>query len=167
MADVQFENFSVQVKNALEEAVIAYLHTAAGELETRTSENSTQGEKYKGIAAEDLWSHTVDESDKVARVGSQHEAAYWEEFGTGEHALYGNGRKGWWVYVKGSDTPRSKQNYYTQDEAEAMAASMRAAGLDAYATNGRQPNRPLHRAFVEGEADLIRLAEHMLKERLD
>lgn len=166
MADVQFENFSVQVKNALEDAVIAYLHEAAGVLESATIRNSSL-EKYKGIQARELWSHEVDEGDKTATVGSQHEAAYWEEFGTGEHALYGNGRKGWWVYVKGSDTPRSKQNYYTQDEAEAMAASMRAAGLDAYATNGRQPNRPLHNAFETKRSALIQRAEEVLKERLD
>lgn len=166
MADVKFENFSVQVKNALEDAVIAYLYEAASVLESATIRKSSH-EKYKGIPARELWGHIVDEDDKKATVGSPQEAAYWEEFGTGEHALYGNGRKGWWVYVEGSDTPRSHQNYYTQDEAEAIAASMREAGLDAYATNGRKPNRPLHNAFETKKSALIRRAEEVLKERLD
>lgn len=166
MADVKFENFSVQVKNALEEAVIAYLYEAASVLESATIRNSSH-EKYKGIPARELWGHIVDEDGKKATIGSQHESAYWEEFGTGEHSLYGNGRKGWWVYVKGNDTPRKNQKQYTQDEAEAIAASMRAEGLDAYATNGRDPNRPLHNAFETKKSALIRRAEEVLKERLD
>ena len=37
--------------------------------------------------------------DIEAKVGSPDENAIWEEFGTGEYALEGNGRKGGWVYT--------------------------------------------------------------------
>lgn len=37
--------------------------------------------------------------DFVAKVGSPLENAIWEEFGTGEYALEGNGRKGGWAYT--------------------------------------------------------------------
>lgn len=165
MAKVEFHDYSIQVKDALESSAIAYLHAVAGELEAQTIRR-TSNEKYRGKQAQSLWSHIVDESAKKAMVGSPDEAAYWEEFGTGEHALYGNGRKGWWVYVEGNDTPQKNQKYYTQEEAEAVAASMRADGLAAHATNGRKPNRPLHKAFTENKALIERLAEQYFGERL-
>lgn len=37
--------------------------------------------------------------DLEAKVGSPDKNAIWEEFGTGEYALEGNGRKGGWVYT--------------------------------------------------------------------
>lgn len=165
MAKVEFHDFSIQVKGAIEDAAIAFLHEAAGELEAQTIRR-TSNERYRGKPAQQLWTHIVDESAKKATVGSPDEASYWEEFGTGEHSLYGNGRKGWWVYVEGNDTPQPNQKYYTQEEAEAVAASMRADGLAAHATNGRKPNRPLHRAFTETKAKIIRRAEQIFKERL-
>ena len=165
MAKVEFHDFSIQVKGAIEDAAIAFLHEASGELEAQTIRRSSN-ERYKGKMAQELWTHIVDESAKKATVGSPDEASYWEEFGTGEHALYGNGRKGWWVYVEGNDTPQKNQKYYTQEEAEAVAASMRADGLAAHATNGRKPNRPLHKAFTETKSKIIRRAEQVFGERL-
>lgn len=166
MANVEFQDFRVQVEEALDDAVIAYLYEAAGEVEAQTKRNSRQGKKYKGRDAQSLWEYDVDEDDKVARVGSQHEAAYWEEFGTGEYALHGDGRRGWWVYVEGSDTPRANQKTYTKEEAIGIAASMRAEGLDAHATNGIEPNEPLFRAFNSSRSALIRRAEQVFG-RLD
>ena len=166
MANVEFEDFSVQVQDTLDDAVIAFLYEAAGEVEAQTKRNSRQGKKYKGIQAQNLWEYAVDEDEKTAKVGSQHEAAYWEEFGTGEYALHGDGRKGWWVYVEGSDTPRANQKQYTKEEAEGIAASMRAEGLDAHATNGIEPNEPLARAFNSSRSALLRRAEQVFG-RLD
>ena len=102
----------------------------------------------------------------VATVGSPDEAAYWEELGTGEYALNKDGRKGWWVYVEGNDTPRANQKYYTKTEAMQTAAFLRSKGLDAHATNGTEPNRPLHRAFTSMKAALIRRAETVLGARM-
>lgn len=163
MANVEFKDFSIRVKDAMGDAVIAYLYEAAGEVEAQTKRNSRQGKKYLGRDAQALWTYTVDEGDKVATVGSQHEPAYWEELGTGEHALNKDGRKGWWVYVEGNDTPRANQKKYTKEEAEGIAASMRADGLDAHATDGQDPNRPLFRAFNSLQSALIRRAEQVLK----
>jgi HK97 gp10 family phage protein len=42
--------------------------------------------------------HKVDESELVAYVGTNCEYAIYVEFGTGEFAENGNGRKGGWVY---------------------------------------------------------------------
>ena len=46
--------------------------------------------------------HKVDESELVAYIGTNCEYAIYVEFGTGEFAESGNGRKGGWVY-KGPD----------------------------------------------------------------
>lgn len=162
MANVEFHDYRVEVKNALEGNVQAYLHEAAAEMLTKTVRNTRQGKKYRGKEATSLWHYTVDTKSKIATIGSPDEAAYWEEFGTGEYALNGDGRKGWWVYVEGNDTPRGNQQYYTKNEALAIAASMRADGLDAHATNGIEPNRPLHRAFTSLKPKLIRMAEQVI-----
>lgn len=77
---------------------------------------------------------------------------------TGEYAAHGDGRKGWWVYVKGQKSGSGGKTYSTREEAEVTAASMRASGLDAYATNGREPNYTLEKAFKKekpkAESDL-------------
>lgn len=166
MAGVQFKDYSAEVKAKLDDAAIAYLYEAAGELEAQTIRNTRQGKKYRGKQATSLWKYTVNENKGIATVGSPDEAAYWEEFGTGEYALNKDGRKGWWVYVEGSDTPRPNQQTYTKNEALAIAASMRANGLDAHATNGIDPNRPLHRAFTSLKSALIRRAEEVLGGRM-
>lgn len=162
MADVEFQDFSIQVGEALDNAVVSYLYEAAGELETQTRRNTRQGKKYRGKQATALWKYTVDEQAKSATVGSTDEAAYWEEFGTGEYALHGDGRKGWWVYVEGNDSPKGNQQYYTKSEAMLTAAYLRSQGLDAHATNGIEPNRPLHRAFTSLKNALIRRAEQVI-----
>lgn len=160
---VEFLDFSFKVKDAMEEAVIAGLYEAAGELEAKAKRNSRQGHRYGDILATALWKYRVDEDKKEAVIGSPHEAGYWEEFGTGEYALHGDGRQGWWVYVEGQDSGTGGRTYSTKEEAEAIAASMRADGLPAHATNGIEPNRPLHRAFQAGESIVQAIIESKLK----
>lgn len=164
MAQVEFIDFSAEVSEDLEDALIAGLYEAAGEIEALTIRNSRQGHSYGNIKATALWDHLVEEDEMKASVGSQHEAAYWEEFGTGEHALNGDGRKGWWVYVEGQDSGKGGKSYSTKAEAEEAAEFLRKVkGLDAYATNGIDPNRPLHRAFQSGEAIVQAILESKLK----
>jgi hypothetical protein len=166
MADIEFTDNSVQIKAALDDAITAWLYEAGGALEAQTKKN-TSNRNYGKRDVKNSWHYKVNESKKEARVGSNLEASYWEEFGTGEHALYHNGRKGWWVYVEGNDTPSSKQKMYTEREAKAVAASMRRKGLDAHATNGNEPNRPLFTAFNTKKASIIRRLQAILKGRFN
>ena len=164
MAPVEFEDYSVKVIGAMNDALIAGLEEAAGEIENATIRNSRQGHTYGDIQARALWDHFVDEGKMEAQVGSQHEAAYWEEFGTGEHALNHDGRKGWWVYVEGQDSGDGGKSYATKEEAEQAAAFLRrVAKLDAYATNGLEPNRPLFRAFSSTKDTVQAIFESKLK----
>lgn len=161
---VEFQDFSIKVTEAMEDALIAGLYEAAGELEARAVRNSRQGHSYGDIQARALWKNIVDEGKMEAQVGSQHEAGFWEEFGTGEHALHGDGRKGWWVYVEGQDSGSGGKSYASKEEAEQAADFLRrVAKLDAYATNGIEPNRPLHRAFQSGASVVQAIFEDKLK----
>lgn len=117
MADMQFEDNSMKVKDALESAAIAWLHEAAGELESQVKRNTpVDTGQLKGS-----WDYKVDESAQKATIGSPLENAIWNEFGTGQYALHGDGRKTPWKYqdVKGK--------WHT--------------------TTGKRPRRSLHNSF--------------------
>lgn len=164
MANVEFKDNSVKVSEAVTDALIAGLYEVAGELEAQTVRNSRQGHQYGDIQARELWKHQVDEGEMMAMVGSPYEAGYWEEFGTGEHALNGDGRQGWWVYIEGQESGNGGKSYPTQEEAEKAANFLRkVAKLDAYATNGIDPNRPLHRAFQSLKPNIIKVLKNKMK----
>jgi hypothetical protein len=163
---VEFTDNSVKVKESLEEACVAYLYEAAGELEAQTKRNS-RPVKYGRHDVRGNWKYSVDEKGLEAKVGNPLEAAFWEELGTGEYALNKDGRKGWWVYVEGNDTPRANQKQYSEQEAKETAAFLRSQGLDAHATKGTEAHRPLYRAFTSLKAALIRKAEEVLGGRMN
>lgn len=135
MMGVEFEDNRVNVKAALNEAAIAYLYEAAGELEAQVKRNARVG---KGDT-KNAWTYKVDESKGEAIIGNSLENAIWEEFGTGEYALHGDGRKGGWSY---------------QDDEGKW-----------HHTHGKTPNRALHSAFTSLKDSLIRRAEEVMKER--
>lgn len=162
---VEFTDNSAIVKEALDDACIAYLYEAAGELKAQTERNS-RPVKYGRYDVRGNWKYRVDENKQEAVIGNPLEASFWEELGTGEFALNKDGRKGWWVYVEGNDTPRSNQKYYTEKEAKQTAAFLRSQGLDAHATKGVEAHRPLFRAFTSLKAALIRRAEQVLGARM-
>ena len=167
---VEFIDNSVKVKAALEDATIAFLHEAAGELTTQTQNNMPPGHWFAQLKS--AWKYNVDEAKKEAVIGNPYEASLWTEFGTGEHSISPKGgRKGYWVYVKDSDAdPVRNYNYkggkaYTLDEAKRLVAMMRADGLNAYYTKGQRAHRPFHKAFVANKNAIIRRADKVLKAR--
>lgn len=130
---VEFLDFSVKVKEALDNKALAFLEEAASEIESAAKRNSrVDTGQLKGS-----WNHQVDESAKKATIGSPEQNAIWEEFGTGEHALHGDGRKGGWSY---------------QDDKG-----------DWHHTRGKTPNRTLHNAFESKKAAIIRRAKEIFK----
>lgn len=170
--NVEFKDFSMEVIAEINEASIAALYESCHEVQAQAQRtcvlDDDAGKSLKGS-----YDVNVDESNGVGTVGTPLEEGYWEEFGTGEHAdTAANGgklgRQGWWVYVKGQGPSATvSAEYRDKDEAEAVAKSMRADGLDAYATNGRDPNYTLEHAF-EAKSEWIekRFAQE-LKERLE
>jgi hypothetical protein len=162
-AKVEFQDFSIKCKDALEDAVIQFLEEASGELESQAIRNSDFSKDVKNN-----WKHVVDESKKEATIGNSLELAIWTEFGTGEYALEGKGRKGYWVYVKGNSSVKEANpgKARTLEEAKMAVAILREQGLEAYYTKGQKPRRMLHNAFETKKAAIIRRAEQVFKGRL-
>ena len=133
---VQFTDNSAAVKAALDDAVIAYLYEAGGELEAQVKRNSRVGTGQ----LKNSWAYKVDESKGECVIGSPLENAIWEEFGTGEYALHGDGRKGGW--------------YYQDDKGK------------WHHTYGKAPHRAFQRAFTSLKNVLIRRIGEVLERRL-
>ena len=169
---VEFHDFSMEVKAALDDAVKAYLYEAGGELEAQVKRNTPTGGAYF-TQQKNAWTYKVDAEKGEAVVGSPLEAALWTEFGTGEYSISPKGgRKGYWVYVKDSNTNLSSSyaykggKQYTLQEAKGIVAMMRADGIEAYYTKGQSPKRPLYKAFTSLKPALINRAEQVLKGKL-
>ena len=74
---VKFTDNSAQVKAALNDAAIAYLYEAGGELEAQVKRNTKVGTGQ----LKNSWTYVVDEAKGVTTIGSPLENAIWEEFG--------------------------------------------------------------------------------------
>ena len=125
---VVFEDNSIKVKKAIDENCEAFLIEATAEIASQAAKNSP----FKTGELIGSWSTKVD--GKTGYVGSDKEYAIYQEFGTGEYALEGNGRKGGWVYIdengerhftRGTKPKRMLWNAFTslksQIEAQARA----------------------------------------------
>lgn len=130
---VEFRDFSLQVKAALDDKTEQFLEEAASEIESAARRNSrVSSGQLKGS-----WAHVVDK--KTATIGSPLQNAVWEECGTGEYAVGGDGRKGGWVYY---DSLYGKFHF----------------------TRGKTPNRTLQRAFESCKNAIINRAREIFGE---
>ena len=91
---VVFEDYTIQVKDVMVDGINAVLEECAGELESQAKRNS----RVATSKTKNSFRHRVDDESHTAYIGSSDENAIWEEFGTGEYALHGDGRKGGWAY---------------------------------------------------------------------
>lgn len=132
----EFENFSEEIKQKINNIAISWLYDSAGEVVGQTVQNS---KRDTGKTA-GSYEFRIDEKDRIAHVGSNMENAIWEEFGTGQYALKGNGRK----------TPWSYQDQYGK----------------WHTTKGKKPRRVFFKAY-ESKKTLLQLGlEKKLKEGL-
>ena len=163
---VEFKDFSIDVKAAVNDTTIAWLHEVANEVTSQAQRNCKM-EEDAGKRLKGSYKNVVDDGKGEAQVGTPLEEGYWEEWGTGEYAAHGDGRKGWWVYIRGQKSQGGGQSYKTKEEAEDAAAFLRAVkGLDAVVTNGRRPNYTLEKAFGAVKNPAIAQLERLLKERV-
>lgn len=136
MADdgrVIFESGLSEVEGAVKDAVLQWLEEAAGELQGDIVKLSRRRTGQTAAS----YAHVVDPDRLEALVGSNLENAVWEELGTGEYALNGDGRKGGWVY--------------------------RDVDGRFHHTLGKHPNRPIFRAFSYGAKKVRRGLAYKLK----
>lgn len=133
--DIEFIDNTIEVKRAISDAAIAFLYAAVAELQGQAIRNTVR----KTGQTKDSWETAVDEKELVGYVGGSYFNLILEEFGTGEFALNGDGRKTPWKY---------------QDEKG-----------EWHTTTGKKPRRMLYKAFEE-KKDFIQttLADHYFKE---
>lgn len=130
---VKFYDYTVQVKGAIGDGINAVLEECAGELESQAKRNS----RVDTGKTKNSFQHKVVDSEHTAYIGSNYENAIWEEFGTGEYALEGNGRKGGWFYVD--------------------------AKGDGHFTRGKKPSRAFWKAYTALKDKIITRIQNALK----
>lgn len=135
-SNIKFEDNSIKVKEAMNEAVVKFLYEAAGEVESQTKRRTpVDTGELKGS-----WEHKVDEEKQEATIGSPLENAIWNEFGTGQYAVNGDGRKTPWVYED------LKGEWHT--------------------TTGKKPQRSLQHAWDSVKSKIQARLETILKGKL-
>lgn len=135
MGSVKFIDYTDKVKGVMADLAMSSLEEAAGELESQVKRNT----KVKTGKTKNSWQHKVTQSgdEYVAAVGSNYENAIWEEFGTGDYALNGDGRKGGWFY---------------EDEKG-----------DGHFTHGKRPRRAFWNAYTALKDQIIKFIQDRFK----
>lgn len=137
MSKIEFIDHTEEVKGLIAELAFGGLEEVAGELEARVKRNT----KVKTGQTKNSWQHKVTGSmmagEYKATVGSDYQNAIWEEFGTGDYALNGDGRKGGWFY---------------EDEEG-----------NGHFTHGKRPRRPFHNAYTSLKNKLIKHLQDKFK----
>lgn len=131
--DFEFKDNREAVKERLRQCGTAWLHEAAGELNSQVMRN----QRVRTGRTKGSWRYIVDELKLEAYVASDAMNAVYEEFGTGEYALDGNGRKGGWWYMD----EKGKFHF----------------------TKGKKPQRPLYRAYTMLKEKIIARAKEIFR----
>ena len=131
---ILFKNNSVEAISLLENTVEKWLEASSEIIENQVKTNTC----IKTGKTKNSWTHRVNSKEKNAVIGNPLKNAVWEEFGTGEYALGGNGRKGGWFY-----TDENNIGHFTY---------------------GKHPRRPLYNAFNERKYHVINLAKKFFQE---
>lgn len=152
---VQFNDYSMQVKAAIEEKALIFLDEAASELKSQTQRNTpVDTSNLKGS-----WDYIVNKGKKEATIGSPLENAVWTELGTGEYALEGKGKKGAWYVPVEKATGRKKPSFNGK-----VVIVHGKNGKSFYKTNGKKPVRMLFNAFTTKKAAIINRAKQIFGE---
>jgi hypothetical protein len=132
---VTFKDFSINVIATMNDTASAVLEEVAGEVESQVKRNTAVDTGQ----TKNSWTHKVESSkdQHTATVGSPLQNAIWEELGTGEYALNGDGRKGGWAYKD------EEGNWHF--------------------THGKHPRRPLHKAYTTLKNKMIKHMQDIFK----
>ncbi len=159
MSEVKFIDHTEKVIGAINGRINAVLEECAGELESQVKRNTKVG-KVNGGKTKSQWKHRVDSTKHEAYVGNDEETAIWTEFGTGEHALEGKGRKGGWYVLIGKG-----DNCISEEVVKAYGFPVKYGKEGkkyAYIT-GMKPQRPFYKAYTKLKNKLIKRIQDSLK----
>ena len=126
------------ITDNVKKIALQWLEETSGELEAQTKRNSASDTGQ----TKNSWTHKVDASAMEAVAGSDLENAIWEEYGTGEYAAGGDGRKGAWYVPVESVTGTKKPAYNGK-----VVIVYGKNGQAYYKTNGKHPKKPLHNSW--------------------
>jgi hypothetical protein len=168
---VEFQDFSFSVKAELNETSLKWLRETGHEIASIAQRNCQTDYEEGGKQLKGTYKHELFEETGEVQIGSPLQAAYWEEFGTGEYADTSKnggkpGRPGWWIYTPDDPGPPGykSMSYYDEMEAMMMAAHIQSKyGKKAYVTNGRKPNYTLEKAFKAVKNPAIAELERKMK----
>ena len=135
MADVIFKDNRSIIIREMEDSIDGVLLEVSAELVSQTARNT----RVKSSQTKNSWAANVNKTANgyEAVIGSPLENAIWEEFGTGEHALKGKGRKGGWFY---------------EDEEG-----------NGHFTHGKKPSRAFWHAYTSLKSKIIKHIQDSLK----
>ena len=151
----------MSVKNAIASIAESVLEEVAGELEAQVKRNTKVG-KVSGGKTKNNWKHKVLQSKEgyTAYIGNNQQTAIWLEFGTGEYALEGKGRKGgWWIPIGGAKG-------ISEEVANAYHFPILGGknGKKFAFTRGMLPQRPFWKAYTSMKNKIIARIQNALKE---
>ena len=133
VADVEFKDYSINVKNVLKETAISFLQEAGDEIVSQVARNYDSAGRVKTGQTKGSFDTKVDSVGLEATVGSTYQNAIWEEYGTGIYAESG-GRQTPWKY---------------QDKTTGQW----------YTTRGKTGHRPFFKAWNEKKSQIIEAAK--------
>lgn len=164
---------SSAVKAAMRKKIKAFLHEAGGEIRSKTAQNS----RVDVGQTKNSYEYRIEENstEQKVYVGSDLMNAVYEEFGTGEYALKGNGRKGgWWIPVGNGEGKISlktvkkykwvKYRYQNGTVSKKLRQTQKRGQVVAVFTYGKKPNRPMQRAYDELKEPIKRRMQEVLKD---
>lgn len=150
---VRLTDNSPAVKKALSDAVKAFLHEACGEIVSQTQKNvrvdtgqTKNSYEYKLIEGT---------NEQKAVIGSDYMNAVYEEFGTGEYALHGGRKGGWWIKVgsgEGQISLRAAKKYKWAgyrfaNDSQSFGGDPDGGTITYVFTYGKKPQKPLRKAY--------------------
>lgn len=164
MADstVKFEDFSDRVEEALNGAALKWLEESAIAIQSHAVRNAAVG-RVNGGKTKGSWKYVVDKAKLEATVGNTEENAIWEEFGTGEYALEGKGRKGGWYVLIGDGEGQISQAVV---DAYGMAVRYGKKGKRYAYIKGKKPKRTLKKAYDAKKGKITNRAKAIFKEQM-
>ncbi len=160
MSDVNFEDNSIEVMSTIEQICIAALHEVAGELTSQVKRNTAVG-KVDGGDTKNSWQYVVNEAKHEAVVGNPKENAIWEEYGTGEYAAKGNGRKGGWFIPIGNGKGEIPEKTV---EAYGFKVIKGEDGKSFAYTKGKEPKHTLEDTFNKNKNKIKKAIRNKFKE---
>ncbi|HAJ96423.1 MAG TPA: hypothetical protein DCO72_01630 [Ruminococcus sp.] len=177
---------SPAVKAALKKSVSNFLTEAGGEIVSQIVDNSRNRADTRQTTNSYRYQIEEESTEQTVYIGSDLMNAVYEEFGTGEFALKGNGKKGgWWIPVgngEGQISLKSVKRYVSKYNRQ-WAAYRYASGeittgkeirqtkkrgaLVAVFTHGKKPNQPMQRAYDEKKDQIQQKMQDILKTEME